>query len=156
MQSTRDPKFGPEAESNRVFYAGVLAAALRLDPAAYLDYENFAVIPEVCWSGKRMLLTYVMREAAQNYGQTPAEAFLGVVSPSARLAIRRSQIAALESVLRTCDEEDKPWVKATIENLLAFWAAVDAGEIKVEAPVDEPDSIGEPAVPLKPIVWPFG
>jgi len=155
MQPTRDPKFGPETAAMLAFYAGVLAAARKVDPSAYLDYQNFLTIPEACWSGKRLLLTYVMREYAEKYNQDPADVFNGVVTPSVRSAVQRDTLVNLNSVLAVCGPDDKLWVSATIAALVAFWQTPQ-GQGIAETPNPGTPAPPSPFVPLKPIVWPFG
>jgi hypothetical protein len=157
MQTTRLPQYGgPEPIEMQTFYAGVLAAARAKDPSAYLDYENFLTIPEVCWSGKRLLLTYVMREYAAKYGQNPADVFNGVVTPSVRAAVQRDTLTNLNNSLATCGPDDKAWLSATIAALTAFWQTPQGQGIVEAPPTPGTPAPPSPFVPLKPIIWPFG
>lgn len=155
MQPTRDPKFGPETQAMVEFYAGVLAAARKVDPSAYLDYEMFVSIPEVCWSGKRLLLTYVMRDYALQYSQAPADVFNGVVTPSVRAAVQRDTLVNLNSALESCGPDDKPWLAATIAALVAFWQTPQ-GQGIIPTPNPGTPAPPSPFIPTKPIIWPFG
>jgi hypothetical protein len=144
-----DALYGPVAPSALKFYADILAAAKLQDPAAYLDWEVGLTIPEVVWSGKRLLVTYVMRDEAVNLNRTAADVLNGVVTPDVKIAWQREVLAALESGAKAA-ESGAAEVYAFIEKLKAFWLTPQGGAA-VPAPGTPPPVVVS-AVP-KPEGW---
>lgn len=144
-----DELYGPIAPVTQQFYAGILDAAKIHDPEAYLDWELGKTIPEVVYSGKRVLVTYPMRDDAFRLGRTPADILNGVTTPSVRIAWQKEVLAALESVASTA-VSGAAEVRAYIERLKAFWLTPMGG---AEAPAPgTPPPVAAAVIP-KPEGW---
>ena len=144
-----DVLYGPIAPSALKFYADILAAAKVQDPAAYLDWENGLTIPEVVYAGKRLLVTYPMRDEAANLGRTAADVLNGIVTPDVRVAWQREVLATLEGAAAAA-VSGAAEVYAFIEKLKAFWLTPQGGA-EVPAPGVPPPVVVSP-VP-KPEGW---
>ncbi len=144
-----DDTYGPIAPEALKFYNEMLLAARLQDPAAYLDWEMGLTIPEVVYAGKRLLITYPMREEALKFGRTAADILNGVVTPSVRLAWQREVL----TVLTKSAEKEVNGGAATfafIEKLKAFWLTPQGG---AEVPLaSAPPPITDVTVP-KPEGW---